>query len=157
MTPQTEIRFAPRDVFDTILEWAVIPTFDLVLSYGDAGVIVVRRRIPPYKGVWALPGLRMHKPESIEDTLTRIARSELGLEIDPSKRTFLGQYVGRFRTEHNRQDLSTGYHVPVDPSQEIRPNAAHFSGHDVVTSVPPRAGAMYRYYLQRYFDGHGDG
>ena len=151
MTPQTEIRFAPRDVFDTILEWAVIPTFDLVLSYGDRGVIVVRRRIAPYKGVWALPGLRMHKPESIEDTLRRIAGQELGLEIDPERRTFLGQYVGRFRTEHQRQDLSTGYHVPVDEDQEIRPNPEHFTAHDVVRHVPPRAGAMYRFYLERYF------
>ena len=149
------IAYAPRAAFETILEWAVIPTFDLVLSYGDRGVIVVRRRIAPYKGVWALPGLRMHKPESIEDTLTRIAWQELGLEIDPERRTFLGQYVGRFRTEHNRQDLSTGYHVPVDPAQEIRPNADHFSGHDVVRSIPPRTGAMYRFYLERYFGDAG--
>jgi 8-oxo-dGTP pyrophosphatase MutT (NUDIX family) len=152
MGDSTEIRFAPRDAFETILKWGVIPTFDLVLSYGHAGVIVVRRRIPPYKGVWALPGLRMHKPESIEDTLRRIARVELGLEIDPAQRTFLGQYVGRFRTEHDRQDLSTGYHVPVDPSQEIRPNPDHFIGHAVVTEVPPRAGAMYRFYLERYLE-----
>jgi ADP-ribose pyrophosphatase YjhB (NUDIX family) len=146
------VEWAPREAFETVLRWAVIPTFDLVLSYGDAGVIVVRRRIAPYKGVWALPGLRMHKPESIEDTLHRIALNELGLEIDPSKRTFLGQYVGRFRTEQGRQDLSTGYHVPVDAAQEIHPNSAHFTSHAIVKSVPQRVGAMYRFYLERYFE-----
>ena len=157
MTPKrpTKIAYAPREAFETILEWAVIPTFDLVLTYGERGVIVVRRRIAPYKGVWALPGLRMHKPESIEDTLVRIAWQELGLEIDPAKRTFLGQYVGRFRTEHRRQDLSTGYHVAVDPRQTVTLNRDHFTSWDVVTEVPRGTGAMYRFYLERYFDGAG--
>lgn len=77
----------------------MIPTFDLVLSYEGEGVIVVRRKIAAYKGVWALPGLRMYKPESIDAAIRRIAGQELELDVDPAKRQFLGQYVGRFRTE----------------------------------------------------------
>ncbi len=149
---EPKLKFAPREVFEEILEWAVIPTFDLVLSYGDQGVIVARRRIAPYKGVWALPGLRMFKPEGIDDTLRRIAAAELGLRIDPSRKELLGQFVGRFRTEHQRQDLSTGYHVPVDPTQPIRPNKEHFSSVRVVDEAPPGMGAMYRFYLEQYFD-----
>ncbi len=147
----TEIRYAPREDFEVILEWAVIPTFDLVLSYGDNGVIVVRRRIAPYRGVWALPGLRMHKPESIDAAIRRIARCELGLDIDPSSRRFLGQYVGRFRTERRRQDLSTGYHLHVDGSQTVTLNDDHFTAWNVVREVPSPVGAMYRFYLERYF------
>lgn len=79
----SKLQFAPRDAFEVVLQWAVIPTFDLVLSYGDRGVIVVRRRIAPYKGVWALPGLRMFKPESIDDVIRRVAKAELGLEVNP--------------------------------------------------------------------------
>lgn len=152
MRAPSELKFAPREAFETILEWAVIPTFDLVLSYGDQGVILCRRKIAPYKGVWALPGLRMFKPENIDDTLARIAKAELGLDVDPSRRVFLGQYVGRFRTEHGRQDLSTGYHIPVDGSQAITPNEAHFSSVSVTREIPRRTGAMYRFYLERYFD-----
>src|SRR6185295_9906108 len=103
--------FAPRRVFEMLLKYMVIPTFDLVIEYGSEGVIVVKRKIPPYDGAWGLPGLRMQKSETIEATLRRIARDEVGLDIDPSKRTFLGQYVGKFRSEHGRQDLSTGYMV----------------------------------------------
>src|SRR4051812_17911368 len=98
-----ELKFAPRPLFEQMLEYAVIPTFDLVIAYGSQGVVVVRRRIAPYKGVWALPGLRMMKPEGIDDTLRRIARDELGLDVDPAQKTLLGQYVGRFRSEHGRQ------------------------------------------------------
>lgn len=149
--PPREIKFAPREAFETVLEWAVIPTFDLVISLGDRGVVVARRKIAPYQGLWALPGLRMHKPESIDDTLRRIARDELGIEIDPAERQFLGQYVGKFRTENGRQDLSTAYHVRADSDQAIRPNPAHFSSYDVVRAVPEPTGAMYRHYLERHF------
>jgi ADP-ribose pyrophosphatase YjhB (NUDIX family) len=145
------IKFAPRKDFETILEWAVIPTFDLVIEYGDMGVIVCKRRIAPYRGVWALPGLRMLKPEGIEDTIVRIGRQELGLELDPAGRVFLGQYVGRFRTEHKRQDLSTGFVLHVSSSQELKPNREHFSSVKTVKTTPKRTGAMYRHYLERYW------
>jgi ADP-ribose pyrophosphatase YjhB (NUDIX family) len=155
MAEAPELKFAPREEFETVLEWAVLPTFDLVIEYGEQGVIMVRRKIEPYKDVWALPGLRMMKPEGIEDTLVRIAKAEVGLEIDPAGRTFLDQYVGKFKTEHERQDLSTGYAVRVADSQEIKINEAHFSDLKLITSaaeIPERTGAMYRHYLKRHFD-----
>jgi len=145
------VNLAPQRDFETILKWAVIPTFDLVIEYGDLGVIVCRRRIAPYQGVWALPGLRMLKPEGIEDTIVRIGRQELGLELDPVGRVFLGQYVGRFRTEHRRQDLSTGFALRVSASQKLKPNREHFSSVKTVATTPSRTGAMYRHYLERYW------
>jgi ADP-ribose pyrophosphatase YjhB (NUDIX family) len=151
MSEAAEVKLAPRALFEQLLEYAVIPTFDLVLAYGPGGVIVVRRKIAPYRGVWALPGLRMLKPEGIDDTIRRIANAELGLEVDPARKVLLGQYVGRFRTEHHRQDLSSGYYLPVDDRQVIRPNRRHFSGFELVDAVPARTGAMYRFYLERYF------
>lgn len=77
---------APRELFVEILKYMPIATFDLIVEYGDQGVIVVKRKIEPYKNVWALPGLRMYKGESINDTLRRIAKDELGLTIDPEKK-----------------------------------------------------------------------
>jgi ADP-ribose pyrophosphatase YjhB (NUDIX family) len=155
MKNMAEIKFAPRKIFEQILEWAVIPTFDLLIEYGDEGVVLVNRKIAPYKNQWALPGLRMFKGENIEYTLTRIADKELGLKIDPSQREFLGQYVGKFTTEHNRQDLSTGYHIRIPSTQEIRINGDHFSSTRLITSrkeIPSRIGAMYKFYLNKYFD-----
>jgi ADP-ribose pyrophosphatase YjhB (NUDIX family)/GNAT superfamily N-acetyltransferase len=120
-----ELKFAPREVFDQLLEYMVIPTFDLVIEYGQQGIVLVRRAIAPYQHQWALPGLRMFKGESIDDTLRRIARQEVGLEIDPRQKVLLGQFVGRFKTEHQRQDLSTGYWIKVPPRQPIVLNPAH--------------------------------
>lgn len=148
-------KFAPRKIFEKILEWAVIPTFDLVIEYGDKGVLIVQRKIAPYQNQWALPGLRMFKGENIDDVLVRIANDELGLNIDPSKRKFLGQYVGKFSTEQNRQDLSTGYSIAIPSTQEIKMNEEHFSSMRLITSrneIPSRAGAMYKFYLNTFFD-----
>ena len=149
-----EPRFAPREIFEQILEFAVIPTFDLILRFEDQGVILVRRKIAPYKHTWALPGLRMMKPEGIEDTLIRIARSEIGVSIDPDRREFIAQYVGRFRTERQRQDLSTCYAVPCD-ALDMALNSEHFSRSCFIKrkeEIPARTGAMYRYFLEIYFD-----
>ena len=51
--------YAPREIFERILKYAVIPTFDLILECRSQGVVLVRRKIAPYKNTWALPGLRM--------------------------------------------------------------------------------------------------
>jgi len=145
-----EPKFAPREVFETILEWSVLPTFDLLIEYGDKGVVVLRRTIEPYKNVWALPGLRMYKGESIEDTLSRIAKQELGVDIDPSKRKFVGQFVGKFKTEFNRQDLSTGYLIRLTGNEELKPNPDHFSDMKFIKEPTSNMGAMYKYYLEQY-------
>jgi hypothetical protein len=95
----------------------------------------------------------MLKPESIDDTLARIAADEIGLKLKLNDKRFLGQYVGRFRVEHERQDISTGYAVPALPSA-INLNSAHFSDYQVIrdfSEVPPSTGAMYKFYLQEYF------
>jgi ADP-ribose pyrophosphatase YjhB (NUDIX family) len=153
LVPKTP-RFAPREIFEQILDYAVIPTFDLILHMSGRGALIVRRKIPPYRDTWALPGLRMMKPEGIDETLIRIARSELGLRIDPTKRRFIGQYVGRFKTEHQRQDLSTCYAVEIGES-DIALNSDHFHAMrhvPSVTEIPSKTGAMYRYYLERFFN-----
>ncbi|HSW99419.1 MAG TPA: NUDIX domain-containing protein [Patescibacteria group bacterium] len=149
-----ELKFAPRETFEQILEWSVIPTFDLIIEIELGKIILVRRKIEPYADTWALPGLRMFKPESIEDTLSRIAQNEVGLRIDAKQASLLDQYVGRFKTEHQRQDLSTAYIVRALPG-EITLNMEHFTSHQIISKlsdVPAKTGAMYKYYLRRYFE-----
>lgn len=142
---------APKELFDKMLEFMPIPTFDLIIQYGDQGVIVVKRKIAPYKNVWALPGLRMYKGENIDNTLKRIAQQELGLKINPKQKVFIDQFVGKFKTENSRQDISTSYVVKVSDKQKIKINEDHFYGYQLVKSVPKSIGAMYRNYLSKYF------
>jgi len=145
-----KVKFLPPDVYQTVLEYAVIPTFDLVIEYGDKGIVFVKRKIAPYKNVWSLPGLRMLKSEEINDSLDRILFWELGLVADFNKKIFLGQYVGKFRTEKKRQDLSTGYYIKVNDNQKIKLSKEHFSEIQISYSVPKPIGAMYKFYLDKF-------
>jgi hypothetical protein len=145
-----KVKFLPQDVYYTILDWAVIPTFDILIEYGDNGFIFVKRKIAPYKDVWAFPGLRMMKSEEINDSLERIAYAELGLKINFKKKIYLGQFVGKFKTEHNRQDLSTGFYIKIRNNQPIKPNKEHFYRVKVSRTLPRPAGAMYKYYFGQY-------
>ncbi len=147
-----KIKFAPEEEFKTLLEWGVMPTFDLVIEYGNHGVIMVKRKLAPYKNQWALPGLRQYNGESFNDTLSRIAEKQLGLKINPNGALILGQYDGFFKT---RQDISTGYFVSIDDIQDIKLNEEHFHQYTLVNSereVPRNTGAMYKFYLKKYFE-----
>lgn len=146
-------QLAPKPVFDQMLTWYVVPTFDLILEFSD-GVFMGRRRYSPYKGKWALPGLRMLKGETIDSCLERIAAQEAGVRIDGSSRTLLGQAAPRFSSEHARQDLATCYVLPVSSDQEPTPNAEHFSGWRLVSKyedIPPSTGSLYNSFLRDYF------
>jgi len=148
------LKWAPRDVFEKILEFAVIPTFDLILDIEERGIILLKRIIPPYQNLWALPGLRMCKPEEIEDTLIRIASDEIGLEIEPCKRFFLGQFIGKFQEEFGRQDLSTGFAISLGKESKPIYNPKHFKSLRFVNNIneiPTNTGEMYRFYLKKHF------
>lgn len=153
MNQDYSLSFAPQEIFQIILEYAVIPTFDLIINFSGQGVMLVRRKIPPYRNTWALPGLRMMKPEGIENTLERIAKNEIGININAKHASLIGQYVGKFRTENNRQDISTCYSVTTD-LLNFKINKKHFSGFKFISNfseLPKFTGAMYRYYLNIYF------
>ena len=145
----TTTGFAPRKDFETILKWAVIPTLDVVAVLPCGGVVMARRTIAPYRDTWALPGLRMLKGEGIHDTLRRIVHHELNMDPVLDESVLIGQFVGRFKTEFSRQDLSTCYAVPVTGDLSI-----NISSHRVIRAlddIPLKTGAMYRHYLSTYF------
>lgn len=123
--PMTPHGWAPDEAFDAILSYAVIPTFDLILD-SPKGVLLVRRKIPPYKGRWSLPGLRILKGESIGNCLIRIAKFEVGIDISRLTKRFVDQSTVRFRSENARQDLSSCYAILIE-DVEVVPNPSHYS------------------------------
>lgn len=147
------LKFAPKELFDQMLDYMVIPTFDLVIEH-ESKVLFVKRKIAPYADVWALPGLRMYKSESIDDSLKRIAKDEVGLDIDSSKKVYLGQMTVKFNEEHERQDLSTGYLIKVDDSQEVILNNKHFSAYAFSNKLLPDTGELYCFYFNKWLELH---
>jgi ADP-ribose pyrophosphatase YjhB (NUDIX family) len=143
--------WAPDAVFAAILQYTVVATFDLILELPQ-GILLVRRRLAPYKGLWALPGLRMFKGETLETSLQRIAWTETGTQINPKGRIFVNQAAARFRSPL-RQDLSTCYAFRLNDGV-AQVNEEHFSGSMYIKAeadIPKGIGGLYRDHLGHYF------
>jgi ADP-ribose pyrophosphatase YjhB (NUDIX family) len=146
--------WAPETVFESILQYAVIPTFDLIMDFPE-GVLLVRRSIAPYKNCWALPGLRMLRGETVDACLERIAKSEVGCSIDPIQKIFVNQAVVSFPHHHGRQDVSTCYAFNLTDGR-IALNPDHIDSSMIISHLahaPSGLGRLYREHLERYFAG----
>lgn len=145
--------WAPDEVFESILQYSVVPTFDLILESVE-GILLVRRRISPYNGLWALPGLRIFRGESVAECLARIAFDEVGLRINSARGTFVNQATVEFRTDSQRQDLSTCYAFELEIDNVVL-NDDHLSSWMFirdVAEIPATTGGLYKEHLNRYFE-----
>lgn len=56
-------------------------TADIIILYGEH-IVLAKRKNPPYKDMWGLPGGMMDPGETIETTAIREAEEETGLKIE---------------------------------------------------------------------------
>ncbi len=57
-----------------------IPTVDIIIEYGEEGIILIKRKNPPYG--WAIPGGYVDYGESLEEAAIREAKEETNLEVE---------------------------------------------------------------------------
>jgi 8-oxo-dGTP diphosphatase len=65
-------------------------TVDAVITDPVRGVVLIRRRNPPYAGAWALPGGFVDVGEGCPEACRREAREETGLDVETVR--LLGVY-----------------------------------------------------------------
>jgi colanic acid biosynthesis protein WcaH len=105
----------PAAEWRTIVEHVPIVSVDLLVRY-DGGLLFGRRTNEPAKDHWFLPGGRVRKFETREEAVHRVAREELGVEVELVES--LGAYE-HFYDEANvegvdgKHYLANGYVVDV--------------------------------------------
>lgn len=76
---------------------------DLVVKK-DKGIIFVKRRIDPYKGMWHFPGGTVLFDETIDQAISRIVKDELNLSVLSKKFVGIIEYLSepdeRFLKKH---------------------------------------------------------
>jgi len=60
-------------------------TVDAIIKVNDDKIVLVKRKNPPYKGWWALPGGIVEYGETVEEAVKREVGEETGLEIEIEK------------------------------------------------------------------------
>ena len=96
----------------------------VVFGYGDektVSILLIKRKYPPFKGAWAIPGGFILEGESLEEAVERELREESGVDInyleqlytfgdphrDPRGRVVSVAYFGLVRPEGFRLQAST--------------------------------------------------
>jgi len=75
----------------------------------DGRVLLVKRKNPPSKDRWAIPGGRVFPGERLDEAVKREIREEAGIEID------VGEIVHVFDViERNKQGLLSVHYVIID-------------------------------------------
>jgi len=70
----------PKNLYKKIHEAMPIACVDIVII-SDNKFLLVKRKNKPAQGLWWLPGGRILRNETIQDTVTRKAKEETGLKV----------------------------------------------------------------------------
>ncbi len=95
--------------FKTVIKNTPLVSIDLCLIC-NGQILLGKRRNEPLKGIWFTPGGRIHKNETWQDALLRIAESELGLSgISVEEFELMCVWDHFYGNSAVDQDLSTHY------------------------------------------------
>lgn len=139
----------PADVYATCQRHLPEVCVEVFLEH-DGGVLLARRTNEPARGEWFWPGARLYKGERLADAARRVAREELGIDVELGGQ--LGVY-GHFWDRSAlpgvdaRHTVNVVFRVrPVDEAFEICLDDQH-DAYRFVTAIEPDLHEYVRRYL----------
>lgn len=86
-----EYKKLPVEEFMSIYHKVPRAAVDVIIKTNE-GIVLTKRSIPPYKGMWHIPGGTVLFMEPIELAIKRIAQEELGVEVEIAKSVGIIEY-----------------------------------------------------------------
>ncbi len=80
--PDRPAGWLPKAEYDAIFSRVPRLCVEVVVVEPDRGVLLMLRDIPPNVGAWHLPGGTVLFGESVVEAVRRVARDELGVEVE---------------------------------------------------------------------------
>lgn len=106
------------------------PCVDVGMVYQNK-ILLLHRRIAPYKGYWALAGGSILKGETVEQATVRKAKEELGINLDATLMQLAGVVTCFTATRH---DIAIVYRVvsphPVQITMDFQHDKSVWFGFD---------------------------
>ena len=75
-----------------IIDNTPLVSIDLIIEDIQGNVLLGKRTNRPAQGYWFVPGGRIRKNETIADAITRIASTELGIDLSINDVQLIGSY-----------------------------------------------------------------
>lgn len=97
----------PEKIFKSIIKYVPLSCVDAILI-NNKEFFLVRRKIPPYRNRWCLPGGIIKRGQKIQERLKEVSREELGIEVEEVRK--IGVYEKVYK---NRHDISHCFVVRI--------------------------------------------
>jgi len=120
-----------------------IPCLDIILQNSKDEILLGWRKILPYRNVWASPGGRIYRGESLRDAADRI----LGEYRLSAGNLFL---VGVFPVKFSTRADFTACVASNKPGGQALPDGHEFSSFKWTKQAPSKTGANYVRMIQRW-------
>jgi 8-oxo-dGTP pyrophosphatase MutT (NUDIX family) len=136
----------PKPEYDAIYSRVPRLCVEVVIVLPGRGVLLMLRDIPPNQGAWHIPGGTVLYGERVTDAVRRVARHELGLDVQPDELLGYIEYPSHFE---NGLDSPVGLAFGCDLSD---PDAAELTppaGGSWFERLPGGLYAEQREFLQR--------
>ncbi len=99
-------------------------TADVIITYDDGSIVLIKRGTEPFKGKWALPGGRLDGNETLEETAIREAKEETGLDVQLNN--IVGVYSDPNRDPRGRYVSAVFTATPVSGELHASSDAAEY-------------------------------
>lgn len=103
----------PDETFKSVIQHTPLISIDLIVRNEKGEVLLGKRVNAPAKGYWFVPGGRVRKNETLDDTFVRLVREELGIEsgINRADAKFLGVFEHFYNNNIFDDNICTHYIV----------------------------------------------
>jgi colanic acid biosynthesis protein WcaH len=145
----TDERPIPPEEWGVVVANVPIVSVDLVVRH-EGGVVLGKRTNPPAKGEWFVPGGTVFKNESLTDAVHRVAREELGIDVEIERS--LGAYEHFYDTSEvdgvdSKHYLANAFVVSAGDA-ELQADDQH----DELSVHRPPYSEQIHPYVRRYLD-----
>jgi colanic acid biosynthesis protein WcaH len=84
-------------------------SIDLIVKNSKGLILLGKRKNPPARGTWFVPGGRIRRMENFKSALTRISKAELGASVELEDTELVGLFEHMYRDSAFSDEIGSHY------------------------------------------------